>query len=75
MEESKRIIEVKDKPHYFEFGTPGRNNHHKISYNTIEELNLHLQMLQEAGFDVGDSKPAGVDFKEGSIGEAANGYV
>lgn len=59
-----RVVEVKDKPHIFEFGTPGRNNHHKIAYNTVEELVLHLRILSEAGFDVSDARPASYEHDE-----------
>lgn len=41
------VMNISDKPHSYEFGKAG--NRHKIYYNTVEELQEHIEMIVAAG--------------------------
>ena len=46
--ESNVVLNMKDKPHSYEFGKSG--DRHKIYYKTIEELKTHMKALKDNGF-------------------------
>ena len=44
--ESKQLI-INDKPNSFEFGRAG--SRHKVYYNSVDELMLHIEKLKNIG--------------------------
>jgi hypothetical protein len=45
--EPQEVINKTEKPHSYECGKPGAR--HKIYYDTVENLNKHIEDLKKAG--------------------------
>lgn len=52
--EKQEVINKTEKPHSYEFGKAGAR--HKVYYNDVKELKLHIEQLKNVGLYKEDNK-------------------